>query len=247
MMASKFILPAFIFTIGISSAFAQKTYNVNLYDPMFRGREHSAWLQFRNRPTEPGNYTVFDRLRITDSRICGRFTIDNQGVLRNKTEFGCCFETVDLADTFRVNHNCKCPDSNVYIFNEMIAFGYKNDELDSVKVFVYPKNGISFRKKIKQFKCYAVSEMPFDFIVHSVRFNFNGLPCSYDYKIVTHNHDVFRITNITTKSYHPKDSVTGDFCTMYSYEISGKKMISNFITLVKPGLEKEYQKYTEVK
>ncbi len=241
-MLLKHLLYTLAFTIGISSAFAQKTYNVSLYSKMFWGQEHSRWMDFKDTPTDPGTYIIFQPKAIMSPVICGKFLIDDSGKLLNKTKYGCCFEDINFNDEDRWAHTKGCPDSDVYALNKIITYGYKKAELDTLLLVGYTKSNVSSHQ-VKTLKLHANNLQPYEYIFHEISLDYAALPCNLDYQIVLKNNDTFRINHITARLYIPRDSSLCCFCTMYGYDINGRQQNSNQFILIKPGLEEDYSKY----
>lgn len=224
-----------IFFLSTQTLCAQKTYTVSFYDNnIFFGDRQGL---FKHQPRLPGKYVVLDYGDISKRRIWRVFYINEDGGLIDKEEYCCGFEEIALKDAGGGAAGT-CIEQDVYVLNEIIIYGCQVKEKDVVQVRSFKKNG-RFDKPLKRYAARVSKLLPYTDTLQQMKLDYTALSAARDYEIVL-NTDTFRITGINTALYRPENKVIGDFCTMYSYELNGKKVISNFITLIKPGYETRY-------
>lgn len=237
------------FDNGLRRGKVTPTYHVSRNDSHIidANRLHpEANVAFNNKPTEFGKYIVSDHSRdILHNKVWGIFSINTRGRLSKLIDSinYCCYqEEIDLADKNRIMQPAPCSERDVFILNEVITYGYGFEDLDSMRITPLYKNrkddvwGVKVNARI----------LPLyngDSMFRSILVKHTDLRCSYDFEFALKNRDTFRITDIMTAMYKSKDTAIGNFCTMYSYKINGKKVNSNYITLVRPGFEKGYEEY----
>ena len=232
----------FILCLQASKIFAQKTFHIGLYDDkIFDNSDHRTWLRFYNQPREEGLYIVYQDSTHETKRIWRYFYVDTAGTLIDKPEYSCYFDVVNVKDNANINFSTPCDPASVFLLNEVVAFSYHPADIDTVTVLSFPRNN-GFVHPILKYKVFTEirSFRPPGDKYQSIYLPYGRQSCDYDYELILKTRDTFRIANIVTHEYKPSKNVTGNFCTMYSYELNGKKVISNTIVLVKPGYEKEH-------
>ncbi len=248
-MSIRLSILTLLLLMGVNS-YSQKVFHLSPEDMPTSPHAPKGWFSLKIPLTYEGKYIGWDYKEGSTPYIHRIFyiTADSNGKhqIVDNEEYCCFTEKIDLLDKRRVTMASSCTDSDVYILDIMDVYGYHHEYFDSIKLISYKKNS-QFTKPVATKTIHILQKSYLGELIHRIYFWYTFMPCSNDYEFVMKNGDVFRITDITTVLYKPENKVIGDFCTMYSYKINGKKVISNFITLVRPGFEKNYDKYIENK